>query len=356
MSTKALVTVIIPTHNHNETLPYSVRSVLEQTIADLQIVIIGDGVTEEVRTEAERLCARDSRVTFQDQQKTARRGELLRDTVIRDSSSRFIAYNCDDDLWFPQHLETLINLIGEHHFAHPLPILIGADGVPFFMPSDLQRLESVQWHLSETPRNTISLSGVMHTRDAYLRLPYGWRETPPGRWTDHYMWQQFFEQEWFSGITSSESTTLKLMAQGRDDAAPGERRADIEKWWNRLHDPSFVDEWELLVHDAMWKSAVDHNLVSTFREDEIKALRKQIEEMCKELLSITQTHTNEISQLNKQLNSVHESLGQSHAQQERLRTRISQLRQQLDSVYESRSWKITKPLRDLRRSRTRIED
>ena len=345
MSTDALVTVIIPTHSHNETLSYSVRSVLEQTIADLQIVIIGDGVTEEVRTEAERLCARDSRVTFQDQQKTARRGELLRDAVIRDSSSRFIAYNCDDDLWFPQHLETLINLIGEHHFAHPLPILIGADGVPFFMPSDLQRLESVQWHLSETPRNTISLSGVMHTRDAYLRLPYGWRETPPGRWTDHYMWQQFFEQEWFSGITSSESTTLKLMAQGRDDFAPGERRADIEQWWNRLHDPSFVDEWELLVHDAMWKSAVDHNLISTWREDEIHELRRQLvnhDEMIR-------SQINEVQCLEERFNISQLSLHECREKQEHFRMQLVELRTQLRLVYNSNSWKLTRPLRAIRK-------
>jgi glycosyltransferase involved in cell wall biosynthesis len=318
MSTNALVTVIIPTHSHYETLSYSVRSVLDQTITDLEIVIIGDGVTGEVRIEAEQLCARDSRVTFHDHPKTPRRGELLRDAVIRDSTSRYVAYNCDDDLWFPHHLETLLGIIGEHDFTHPLPILIGADGVPFFMPSDLRRPESVEWHLSETPRNTISLSGVMHTRESYLRLPHGWRETPQGRWTDHYMWQQFFEQPWFSGVTSPYATTLKLMAQGRDDFAPGERRADIEQWWNRMHTPEFAAEWEMMVRQAMWKSAVDHNLVSTWREDEITQLRAQVEDA----QALIQSQNEEVQRLAEQLH-----------------------------LSQSNSWKITKPFRAIRNFR-----
>ena len=345
MSTSALVTVIIPTHSHDETLSLSVRSVLEQTVSDLQIVIIGDGVTSEVRAEAEQLCTRDARVMFHDHPKTPRRGELLRDVVIRDSTSHFIAYNCDDDLWFPHHLETLIGLIEDHHFAHPFPILIGANGIPFFMPSDLTRPESVQWHLSETPRNTISLSGVMHTRESYLRLPHGWRETPQGRWTDHYMWQQFFEQSWFSGVTSPYATTLKLMAQGRDDFAPGERRADIEQWWNRMHTPEFAAEWETMVRNAMWKSAVDHNLVSTWREDEIHELRRQLvnhDEMIR-------SQINEVQCLEERLNISQLSLHECREKQEHFRMQLVELRTQLRLVYNSNSWKLTRPLRAIRK-------
>ena len=273
-TTWPLVTVVVPTHDHAETLAYSVRSVLAQTMADLCVVIIGDGVTPAVRAEARALCDSDDRVFFEDHPKSPRRGELLRDRLIRASTSRFIAYNCDDDLWFPHHLATSLAHLGDHDFVHPLPVLVGADGVPFFMPSDLQRPESVRWHLTEIPRNTISLSGVVHTRAAYLRLPHGWRTTPEGRWTDHYMWQQFFTQDWFSGVTSPEATTLKLMAQARDDLPPGARRADIDAWWRRLGDPGFAEEWASMVHAALWRSAVDHNVVATICADELTELRQ----------------------------------------------------------------------------------
>jgi glycosyltransferase involved in cell wall biosynthesis len=352
MSDTTLVTVIVPTHNHSETLSYSVQSICEQTISNIEIVIIGDGVTDDVRHVAQQLCASDPRISFVDHPKTPRRGELLRNTVIRESQSTYIAYNCDDDLWFPHHLETLLTVIKDAHFTHPLPVLIGADGVPFFMPSDLSRRESVEWHLSEIPRNTISLSGVMHTRESYLRLPYGWRETPVGRWTDHYMWQQFFEQEWFQGVTSPHATTLKLMAQGRDDLTSDERKKDIENWWHRLHSAEFQQEWNRMVRDAMWKSAVDHLLVSTWREDEITQLRVHIAALENEQAQLHATfhemHTNAVrlEQTNHRLSA---QLVNMENRLKNIRERLDSRRHELEKIHESTSWKITKPLRAIRK-------
>lgn len=323
MTTSALVTVIVPTHNHDETLSLSVQSILGQTVSDLEVVVIGDGATEEVRNVAAGLCRLDGRVRFLDNPKSARRGELFRDAVIRGSTSTYVAYNCDDDLWFPDHLQSMIATIGEHDFVHPLPILIGADGIPYFVPCDLTRPESVQWHLGTTPRNSISLSGVMHTREAYLRLPHGWRETPEGRWTDHYMWQQFFEQEWFSGITATRSTTLKLMAQGRDDLPPGGRRADIESWWHRLGSPGFRDEWDRIVEAAVRKAAVDELLAATSRGDMVTAMQAQVAGLDGEL-------------------------SRSRTSVARLEARVSNLRSQVMSMRRSRSWRVTRPLRAVR--------
>lgn len=322
-ATSALVTVIVPTHDHDETLSWSVRSVLGQTISDLQVVIVGDGVTDEVRDEARQLCRADTRVCFEDHPKTSRRGEILRDRIIRASTSRFVAYNCDDDLWMPDHLATLLEHLGEHHFIHPLPVLVGADGVVMFSASDLGRRDSLDWHLSEVPRNSISLSGVLHTREAYLRLPHGWRETPEGRWTDHYMWQQFFRQEWFSGVTSPRSTTLKLMAQGRDDFPPGGRRADIEHWWNRMHAPGFAEDWDAAVRAAMWRAAVDHRVRVAGLEDDGAHVRR--------LLASAEARLVEMS-----------------AEADRLRTRLAALRRERLALRDSWSWRVTRPLRSLR--------
>lgn len=325
MTTSALVAVIVPTHSHDETLEFSVRSILEQSVTDLDVVIIGDGATEAVRDVAADLCRSDRRVRFMDHPKSPRRGELFRDAVIRDSASTYIAYNCDDDLWFSDHLRTMIDTIGHRDFVHPLPILIGADGVPVFLPCDLTRPESIRWHMSTTPQNTISLSGVMHTRASYLRLPHGWRETPEGRWTDHYMWQQFFEQEWFTGVTSGRATTLKLMAQGRDDLPPGGRRADVERWWNRLHDPRFGAEWERMVLDAVCTTAVAHQTAFSIRGDIITALEARVA-------------------------GLDEDLARSRASEADLETRVADLRSQLRAMRRSRSWRVTRPLRGLRGS------
>jgi len=326
MTTRPLVTVIVPTHSHDETLGYSVRSILEQTVDDLRVVVIGDGATDAVRDVARELCRSDERVLFEDHPKSPRRGELHRDRVIRELPSTYVAYNCDDDLWFPDHLQTMLDGIGDHHFIHPLAILIAADGRPFFLPSDLSRPDSLEWHLGEFPRNTISLSGVMHTREAYLRLPHGWRETPEGRWTDHYMWEQFFRQEWFSGVTSPRATTLKLRATGRDDRPAGARRSEIEQWWSRMHDPGFGPEWDEMVLRAVRKAALDNLLAVTERDHRIGDLQRESAHTRAELQLLAET-------------------------QQQLEARVANLRGQLRAMRTSRSWRLTRPLRGLSRFR-----
>jgi glycosyltransferase involved in cell wall biosynthesis len=182
------ILVIIPTHNHPGTLGVAIESVQNQTVSNLRVVVIGDGVLDDTRDLMARIVRADQRVTFLDRPKTARHGEEYRDEVIRASSEDVIAYLCDDDLMFPQHLEHLTQVLDGNDFANPLPVLMRSDGSLQIIPGDLDNPESVLWHLdSQTMRNSVSLSGVVHTRSSYLRLPRGWHSAPVGRWTDHYM-------------------------------------------------------------------------------------------------------------------------------------------------------------------------
>jgi glycosyltransferase involved in cell wall biosynthesis len=50
-------TILVPTYNHGRTLWYSVRSALAQTISEIEIFIVGDGISDEGRTtEAPLFC------------------------------------------------------------------------------------------------------------------------------------------------------------------------------------------------------------------------------------------------------------------------------------------------------------
>ena len=65
-------------------------------------------------------------------------------------------------------------------------------------------------------RNAVSLTGTAHTVAAYRRLPHGWRTTPPGRWPDHYMWQQFLAEPWVRAVTATRVTAVQFAsARGR---------------------------------------------------------------------------------------------------------------------------------------------
>jgi hypothetical protein len=332
------VLVIVPTHDHHETLAFSVRSILEQTVTDIEVVIVGDGVTTEVRSVAQDLCAADERVRFEDRPKTARHGEELRDRVVRESTAPFIAYNGDDDLWFPDHLETMLSTIEGFDFAHPLPILIDAHGVPYFLPSNLRDPSSIAWHLGPKPRNSISLSGVVHTRESYMRLPHGWRTTPAGRWTDHYMWEQFFEQDWFRGVTAPRSTTLKLVAVGRDEERTGSRAAEMQAWWDRLHSPEFANVWDRSVRDAMWRAAVNLNVTSATQEDEITCLQNVIDDTIAAL-----------NESDADRDRLRGELAHAEHELEAVRTNFEHTTDELALIRSTISWRLTKPLRFVRR-------
>ena len=58
--------MIVPTHDHASTLGLAVRSALAQTLGDIEVHIIGDGVGDETRAVVEHLVHDDTRVRFHD--------------------------------------------------------------------------------------------------------------------------------------------------------------------------------------------------------------------------------------------------------------------------------------------------
>ena len=91
-------TVLIPTSiDRGPTLALAVDSVLRQTVRDLEVFIIGDGVHEVTREAARSLEKADSRVRFFDHPKHARRGEPYRHEALQEARGRVVCYLCDRD-------------------------------------------------------------------------------------------------------------------------------------------------------------------------------------------------------------------------------------------------------------------
>ena len=201
------VTVIIPTHDHASTLDLAMASVLSQSIETLELVVIGDGVGDDAREVIAAID--DPRVRFLDEAKTASRAELVRHRVLVDSDSDYVCYLGDDDVMLPDHVETMSSALQEVDFTHPLPAYIRPDGALAAHPTDLSDPLCRQWHLNPE-HNAVSLTGVAHRLDAYRRLPNGWREAPPGRWSDHYMWEQWFRTDGFRYSTGRRLTVLEI--------------------------------------------------------------------------------------------------------------------------------------------------
>jgi hypothetical protein len=229
--------ILVPTHDHAATLDLAVRSALEQTVAEIEVVVIGDGVGDDTREVVAALVGEDPRVRFLDLPKGPNHGEVHRGTAVEGTSAEIVCYLCDDDLLLPEHVESMAGLLADADLAQSQNGFLDPDGGwhPYF--SDLSSPSWREW-LLRPDRNSVSLTGTAHTTTAYRSLPYGWRTTPPGREPDHYMWQQFLAQPGVRAVSATRITALQFPSHlhGRADLLPEERRAELEAWRTSLAD------------------------------------------------------------------------------------------------------------------------
>lgn len=85
-----VATVVIPTFNHGPTLLYSVASALEQTVQDIEVFIIGDGVPDVTREIVGNFIGQDKRVRFFDNPKGPRHGEIYRHQALAEASGEIV--------------------------------------------------------------------------------------------------------------------------------------------------------------------------------------------------------------------------------------------------------------------------
>jgi GalNAc5-diNAcBac-PP-undecaprenol beta-1,3-glucosyltransferase len=267
--TPAPVTVIVPTHDHPGLLGMSVRSVLEQSVVDIDVVVIGDGVGDDTRDVVGEIASSDARVSFLDLPKAGRTGEPHRHRVLSQLASPVVTYHGDDDLLLPSHLATMLDLLDGRDFVCPLPITIRGDGRPQYLPVDLTDPAWVAWHTNPRRPNRISLTGVTHTLASYRSLPFGWRATPPHRATDHYMWAQYLALDGIRAATAHRSTTVKFAGSPRREMSAPDRREEVRSWWDRIHDAGFQDAWDTAVQTAIRSAALRSSLRAGFLGDRL---------------------------------------------------------------------------------------
>jgi glycosyltransferase involved in cell wall biosynthesis len=123
------VTVIIATYNWSSVLPYSIASVLEQTFADFELLVVGDGCTDDSAEVVNAIG--DPRVRWIDLQPRTGHQFGPNNEGMRQARGEFIAYLGHDDLWLPHHLASALAALGEgFDVAHSIVARIGPEGVP----------------------------------------------------------------------------------------------------------------------------------------------------------------------------------------------------------------------------------
>jgi glycosyltransferase involved in cell wall biosynthesis len=125
------VSVVIPAYNHEKYVAEAIRSVLEQTCQDFEMVITNDSSTDGPADEI--LKFRDPRIKFLSFEKN--RGFIAADNnCIRNATGEFVVELSSDDVYLPQKLEKEVNFFDEHPDIAAVfgsPHLIDEDGNDF---------------------------------------------------------------------------------------------------------------------------------------------------------------------------------------------------------------------------------
>jgi glycosyltransferase involved in cell wall biosynthesis len=121
------VTVIIPTFNWCEVLPYAIGSVLRQTFRDFELLVVGDGCTDD--SERVATTTGDARVHWINLPQNTGHQSAPNNEGLRQARGEIIAYLGHDDLWLPRHLELHVRAYDETRsdLAYSVCLQVGPD-------------------------------------------------------------------------------------------------------------------------------------------------------------------------------------------------------------------------------------
>ena len=105
------VTIVMATWNWSEVLPFSIGSALLQSFADFELLVVGDGCTD----DSEHVVARigDPRVRWIGLPANSGHQSVPNNEGLRQARGELVAYLGHDDLWLPHHLACLVQAIDE---------------------------------------------------------------------------------------------------------------------------------------------------------------------------------------------------------------------------------------------------
>jgi glycosyltransferase involved in cell wall biosynthesis len=107
---KPLASIMIPTFNRRRYLPYAIASAIRQTHENIEIFVINDGgedVADIVNFFA------DDRIIFINRKENRGKAHSLNEALAQ-AKGKYITYLDDDDIYYPNHVETLLNALEQN--------------------------------------------------------------------------------------------------------------------------------------------------------------------------------------------------------------------------------------------------
>jgi len=101
--------VIIPVHNKAPLVGRAIRSVLNQTFGDLELLIVDDASSDNSAASIQSF--QDSRIRLYSRTTPGAGGYAARNLGIKESKGKYLAFLDCDDVWMPCHLDRMFEAI-----------------------------------------------------------------------------------------------------------------------------------------------------------------------------------------------------------------------------------------------------
>lgn len=167
-----LVTVVIPVYNRANLICDTVRSVLNQTCQNIEIIVVDDCSTEDIYERIQSL--KDSRIRYIRNSKNMG-ANYSRNQGILHSKGRYIAFQDSADIWKPDKLEKQITVFQDNHTIDAVYCETGFEqknGTMLIVPDksigDSERNQNLYHTLLN--KNIIDTPGLMVKRDCLLAV------------------------------------------------------------------------------------------------------------------------------------------------------------------------------------------
>jgi glycosyltransferase involved in cell wall biosynthesis len=106
-----IVTIVMPSYNHEPFVESAIRSILAQTFPDFEIVVVDDGSADNTKTIIDKI--KDPRLRSVFLEKNVGACEAI-NIGIRLSKGKFIAICNSDDIWEPEKLQMQVDFLGKN--------------------------------------------------------------------------------------------------------------------------------------------------------------------------------------------------------------------------------------------------
>lgn len=110
------VSVIMPCYNMERFIADTIQSVINQTYADWELLVVDDASSDKTVEVVQSFCEKDPRICLE--VKSEHSGIAnTRNRCLQMAKGRFLAFLDSDDLWHPDKLEQQLNFMTEHHIG-----------------------------------------------------------------------------------------------------------------------------------------------------------------------------------------------------------------------------------------------